>query len=105
MSESFDWNAVIVLLNTITLAVIAYFARRQAKAKEEEVLVIKNGHIDVNTADTEGLWNEVNDIRSILNKTLQAVNKQLRSHGRTLQAEEKSDFSGSKPGMIRPPLA
>lgn len=55
--------------------------------------------------DLSALWTELNEMRSILNKTLVGVNKQLRAHGRTLQVQGITDTAPKRTksvGLIVP---
>jgi hypothetical protein len=74
----FDWNALIVALNSAALGYLAYETRRGTNGK----LTAAPGQ--------EELWTELNDLRATLNKIVTQINKQLRAQGRTIQAGEVS---------------
>lgn len=100
----FDFNALIVLLNTIMVAFLAYFTKKKADSAEKLNQIAEVVSIPKEVPKTPGieeLWNEMNDMRDTLNKTLVAVNKQLRGHGRTLQASKGIDNATAGPGLIK----
>jgi len=100
----FDFNALIVLLNTIMVAFLAYFTKRKADLAEKLNTIAEVVTIPKEVPKTPGieeLWNEMNDMRDTLNKTLVAVNKQLRGHGRTLQVAKGNESASAGPGLIK----
>jgi hypothetical protein len=78
---------ILAALTTINYVVL-HFTRKEIKTVSKDVdsviTTISNGKPP---HSNEEIWQEVLELRSTQNKILESMNKWLRKHGRTLQAE------------------
>jgi len=88
----FDFAPLLVLLNTIALAFVAYYAKKNGNKKTPPT---------ASSPSTDEIWAAINELQATQNSILKGVHKQLRATGRSLQvATDSEPLKPNKVGVI-----